>query len=126
MNRTVSLIILLACGVLWAAATTLADSQANVGTLTGTVLSERGTPVSGATVTIETAEGSHPHATISDAHGHFAFIRFSPGQYNVRAYSKGHWSDWQRNVVIRRKKKAIVTLRLRSVSPAIEARSTPK
>jgi protocatechuate 3,4-dioxygenase beta subunit len=88
------------------------SADLSLGTLAGVVISGKGAPVADATVTIQTAEGSHPHATRSDAQGHFAFTRFTPGQYDVRAYSNGLWSEWQRRVNIKRGKRTEVTLRL--------------
>jgi uncharacterized membrane protein len=93
-----------------------AGNDRSLGTLGGVVLSEKGVPVPEATVTIQTAEGSHPHATRSDAQGRFAFTRFSPGQYDLRAYANGLWSNWTRAVTVKRGKTTDVTLRLRSAA----------
>ena len=95
-------------------AAVVAANDRSLGTLGGVVLSEKGVPVADATVTIQTAEGSHPHATRSDAQGRFEFTRFSPGQYDVRAYANGLWSNWLRTVTIKRGKTTDVTLRLHS------------
>ena len=83
-----------------------------VGTLEGTVLDARGKPVPEATVTIQTSDGLHPHATRTDSSGHFQFARWATGQYDVRAYSNGVFSDWDKYLVIRSKKTTQVTLHL--------------
>lgn len=83
-----------------------------VGTISGTVLDAHGKPVADASVTIQTSDGLHPHATHTDSDGRFAFSRFSTGQYDLRAYSNGVFSDWDKRVVIHSKKTTEVTLRL--------------
>jgi hypothetical protein len=89
-----------------------------LGTLAGTVTDSQDKPVAGATVTIETSDGLQPHATHTDANGQFQFTRFRPGQYDLRAFAGGVFSDWTKRVLIRTGKKTEVTLRLRSASPA--------
>ena len=42
-----------------------------VGNLVGTMVDSHGNPVEGATVVIQTSDGQHPHATHTDANGHF-------------------------------------------------------
>ena len=83
-----------------------------IGTLEGTVLDAHGRPVRDATVTIQTSDGLHPHATHTDSSGHFQFARWATGQYDLRAYSNGVFSDWDKYHVIRSKKITKVTLRL--------------
>lgn len=83
-----------------------------VGNLAGTVLDVHGRPVADASVTIQTSDGLQPHATRTDAKGHFAFDRWATGQYDLRAYANGAFSDWDQRVEIRSKKTTEVTLRL--------------
>ncbi|MGH9757887.1 MAG: carboxypeptidase-like regulatory domain-containing protein, partial [Candidatus Acidiferrales bacterium] len=85
-----------------------------VGTLEGTVLNAHGSPVADASVTIQTSDGQHPHATYTDSRGHFQFTRFETGQYDLRAYAHGHFSEWDRRVMLHSKKPTQVTLRLLS------------
>jgi hypothetical protein len=82
------------------------------GTLAGLVLDAHGSPVSHASVTLQTSDGEHPHATYTDSGGHFEFSRFERGQYDLRAYSKGAFSDWMKRVAIHAGKTTQVTLRL--------------
>lgn len=84
------------------------------GTLEGTVLDARGRAISGATVTIQTSDGTHPHVTHTDGSGHFAFVRFAVGQYDLRAYLNGSYSDWAKRIAIRSKRPAAVTLQIKS------------
>ena len=83
-----------------------------IGTLEGTVLDAHGKPVPDATVTIQTSDGLHPHATHTDSSGHFQFARWATGQYDLRAYSNGLFTEWEKRVMIRSKKTTKVMLRL--------------
>jgi len=83
-----------------------------VGNLAGTVLDAHGRPVADASVTIQTSDGNQPHATRTDSKGRFAFDRWATGQYDLRAYANGAFSDWDQRVEIRSKKTTEVTLRL--------------
>ncbi len=83
-----------------------------VGTLVGTVLDARGNPVSSATVTMQTSFGQEPNATHTDSQGRFRFARFRTGQYDLRAYAKGEFSDWVKRVTIRAGKATEVTLHM--------------
>jgi len=97
---------------------THAQSNGGVGTIEGTVLDPQGKPVANASVTIQTSYGTHPHATHTDASGHFEFTRWEAGQYDLRAYSNGVFSDWAKRAVIRPKKTTEITLHLPAAEPA--------
>jgi hypothetical protein len=105
-----SIMFLLVVAALGMAAT--AGANGPVGELKGTVLDSKGQPVADATVTMQSSDGKHPYATHTDASGHFDFARFETGQYDLRAYAKGMFSDWTKRVSIRYKKTAEVTLRM--------------
>ena len=92
----------------------VATSYAKVatGTLAGTVLDAQGKPVAQATVTIQTSDGLHPHATHTDPQGRFKFARYRTGQYDVRAYAHGDFSDWTKRVTIRSGKTTEVLLHM--------------
>jgi Carboxypeptidase regulatory-like domain len=85
------------------------SSTEHLGTLEGTVLRD-GRPLEGARVTVEEAEGAHPHATLTNADGRFFFPRLNPGLYNLRAYYKGAWSEWAKNAEVKVGKGTNVTL----------------
>jgi uncharacterized GH25 family protein len=108
MKRSI-LTVLIVAALGFAAA---AHARVATGTLAGTVLDAHGKPVAHATVTIQTSYGDHPNATHTDANGHFAFARYRTGQYDVRAYADGVFSDWTQRVLIRSHRTTEVTLRL--------------
>ncbi len=88
------------------------QAKAATGSLEGTVLDSQGKPVSGALVTIQASYGAHPHVTHTDASGHFEFSHFAAGQYDLRAYYTGSYSDWSKRVPLRTTKNAPVTLQI--------------
>ena len=106
--RMKSLIVLIVA-VGFACAT---QAKVPTGTMSGTVLDAHGKPVAGATVTMQTSDASRPYATHTDSNGHFEFVRYETGQYDLRAYSKGNFSDWVKRAVIHSGKTTEVTLRL--------------
>lgn len=83
-----------------------------VGNLAGTMVDSHGNPVEGATVMIQTSDGQHPHATHTDANGHFEFHRYSIGQYDLRGSLYGVFTQWARRVMIHAGKTTQVTLHL--------------
>jgi protocatechuate 3,4-dioxygenase beta subunit len=83
-----------------------------IGTLEGTVLDGKGKPVPDASVTIQTSDGLHPHATHTDSSGHFQFTRWETGQYDLRAYANGSFSEWDKRIMIRANKTTKITLRM--------------
>ncbi len=94
----------------------IGQARVAIGTMEGTVVDSHGKPVADATVTMQTSDGSSPHATHTDAHGHFEFLRFEIGQYDLQAYSHGMFSEWTKRISIHRGKKTAVTLRLPPVA----------
>ena len=82
------------------------------GTLSGVVLNSSGSPVGGAQVSLQAADGTGPRALHADARGHFRITNLRPGLYEVRAAAEGNWSAWKHNVLVRRDVQASVTLRL--------------
>jgi len=108
MHRSIFALLLIA--TLGMASTTRARGP--IGELKGTVLDSKGKPVANATVTMQSSDGKQPFATHTDSDGHFVFARFETGQYDLRAYSKGLFSNWMKRVSIRSKKTTEVTLRM--------------
>jgi Carboxypeptidase regulatory-like domain len=87
-------------------------APAHLTTLSGTVFKDDGTLADGGRVTIETSDGRVPRATAVDAAGHFVFTRLQSGTYNVRAYYKSEWSEWQRNVIVHHGRVTEISLRV--------------
>lgn len=90
-----------------------AHAGTTLGVLAGTVLNAAGEPAVKAAVTVQSSDGSHPHAMLTDANGHFRFARFARGQYDLRAAAQGSYSEWTKRILVRPGKVTEVTLRLK-------------
>ncbi len=110
MKRAFSLCLLVAMALALAAA---ADDN-GMGTLAGTVVGPGGAAIVGARVTSQGADGSHPQVTTTNTQGRFFFPDLRHGYYNVRAYSKGAWTDWKNNIEVKTGQQTEVKLRLAS------------
>ncbi|MGH9774042.1 MAG: carboxypeptidase-like regulatory domain-containing protein [Candidatus Acidiferrales bacterium] len=82
------------------------------GTLAGTVVASDDAPIVGARVTVQQADGKHPHAMLTDTRGQFKFSRISAGPYDIRALANGAWSEWQHNIIVRPAKTTELTIRI--------------
>ena len=90
-----------------------ADPQSKgAGTLTGVVLGPDDKPVPHASITYQSSAGIAPHAAHADSHGHFVIKDLQADNYDLRASSKGVFSEWEKNVAVRSHGTKTVTLRL--------------
>jgi hypothetical protein len=111
--RTLSLVsMVVVAAAIFAAFTIPAMSQSRTSTLAGVVLGLDNKPVANASITYQSGGGNAPHATHTDATGHFSVPKLRADIYDVRASSKGIFSDWQKNVSLRPGQTKSVTLRL--------------
>lgn len=90
------------------------------GELAGVVLGPDDRPVPHAAVTYQSSAGIAPHAVHADARGRFAITKLKADNYDLRASSKGVFSEWEKNVTVRSGGTKTVTLRL------IYAKEIPK
>ncbi len=120
MKRTsvFAILALVTCLAMGISSSAFAQFASGLGVVKGTVVDDQGKPVSNASVTIQTSDGLRPHATHTDATGHFEFTRWDAGQYDLRAYSNGVFSDWAKRTVIRPQKTTEITLRIPSAESA--------
>ena len=89
-------------------------------TLTGVVLGPDDRPVPHAAVTYQSSGGNAPHAVHADAQGHFTITKLKADNYDLRASGRGVFSEWEKNVYVRKGQTKSVTLRL------IYAKEVPK
>jgi hypothetical protein len=90
-------------------------------TLAGVVLGADGKPVANASVTYQTGGGDAPHVVRTDAKGHFSVGKLRADSYDLRATTKGMYSEWARNVSVRPGQTKTITLRLTIAAPAAVA-----
>ena len=107
--------------VLVAARGVAADPQTKgTATLTGVVIGPNDKPVPHASVSYQTSDGSAPHAVHADAHGRFTITQLRANNYDIRASANGIFSEWQKNIPLRKGQTHSMELHL------IYAREMPK
>lgn len=89
-------------------------------TITGTVIGPDDKPVAKASVMCQSSGGIAPHATYADSKGHFMITGLKQDSYDVRASSNGVFSEWQKNIPLRKGQTKDLTLHL------IYAKEMPK
>lgn len=97
-----------------------APQRAGTATVTGVVLGPDDKPVPHAAVTYQSSGGNAPHAVHADARGHFTITKLRADNYDMRASARGVFSEWEKNITVRRGQTKNVTLRL------IYAKEIPK
>lgn len=113
-------LILMAGAALAMACPLLAQTVKKTGaTITGTVLGADGKPVPGASVTCETSSGLKPRAVHTDAKGRFFITGLKQESYDLRASWNGGYSDWERNIPMRKDQTKEVTLQLLNGNTAL-------
>jgi uncharacterized membrane protein len=80
--------------------------------LAGIVLGTNGKPVAHAAVSCESSGGISPHAAHTDANGRFIITGLKQDSYDVRASANGTYSNWERNISVRKGQTKQITLRL--------------
>ena len=71
-------------------------------TLQGVVICPDDKPVPHASVSYQSSDGTAPHAVHADAHGRFTITQLRADNYDIRASSKGIFSEWQKNIALRK------------------------
>ncbi|HUL15260.1 MAG TPA: carboxypeptidase-like regulatory domain-containing protein [Terriglobales bacterium] len=97
-----------------------AQHRKDRGAFQGVVLGPDDKPVPHAAVIYQSSAGSAPHAVHTDSRGHFTIPNLHWDNYDLRASSKGVFSEWEKNVTLHKGETREITLRL------IYARSMPK
>lgn len=128
MQRNVRLVTIYSVAVAFSMALMLVAPNAaaaspqhkGTGVLTGIVLGPDDKPVPHASVTYQSSGGSAPHAVHADAHGRFTITKLKSDNYDLRAYGKGVFSEWQKNISVRSGQTKTLNLQL------IYAKQIPK
>jgi len=88
--------------------------------LSGVVIGPDDKPVPHASVSYQSSDGSAPHAVHTDAHGRFTIAQLRADNYDIRASAKGIFSEWEKNISVRKGQTKSIELRL------IYAKEMPK
>jgi hypothetical protein len=93
-------------------ATVYAAPDKAPGTLSGIVLGPNDKPVPHASVKYQSSAGISPHAVRADSQGRFTIRKLRADNYDVRASSKGLFSEWEKNIRVNSGRETTITLRL--------------
>jgi hypothetical protein len=85
----------------------------------GVVLGADGKPVRAAAVTCQSSAGMRPRAVHTDTKGHFVITGLKQDSYDLRADANGAYSDWEKNIPLRKGQTKEVTLRLLNGNTAL-------
>ena len=119
MIRKLSLTLIPCLALLFAQSVSAQAPKKNGATISGMVLGADGKPVAGASVTCETSSGLTPRAVHTDAKGRFFVTGLKQESYDIRASANGAYSDWERNIPMRKNQTKEVTLQLLNGNTAI-------
>ncbi|MGB7438442.1 MAG: carboxypeptidase-like regulatory domain-containing protein [Candidatus Acidiferrum sp.] len=81
-------------------------------TIKGVVLGADGKAVPAAAVTCQSSAGMRPRVVHTDAKGHYVLSGLKQDSYDLRATAKGAYSDWEKNIPLRKGQTKEITLRL--------------
>jgi Carboxypeptidase regulatory-like domain len=109
-----SVIVIFGAGGLWAQ--TSSKSQT---VIKGTVLGADGKPVAAAAITCQSSAGVRPRVVHTDNQGRYTISGLKQDSYDLRATSNGAYSDWEKNIPLRRGQTKEITLHLLNGNTAI-------
>ena len=120
MRRAVILIAVFLIALVAARGVVAAPQSKGSATLSGVVIGPDDKPVRHASVSYQSSGGNAPHAVYTDARGRFTITKLKSDDYDLRASSKGIFSEWLKNIALRKGHTEYITLQL------IYAREMPK
>ncbi len=121
MRRELFMTAVVAIALVVAAPVRAQTTKSKTGaTITGIVIGPDDKPAALASVMCQSSGGLSPHATYANAKGHFKVTGLKPDSYDVRASSNGVFSEWEKNIPLRKGQTKELTLRL------IYAKEMPK
>ncbi|MFI5058057.1 MAG: carboxypeptidase-like regulatory domain-containing protein [Candidatus Acidiferrales bacterium] len=120
MRRAVILFVVFLIALVAARGVNAAPQSKGSATLSGVVLGPDDKPAPHASVSYQSSGGNAPHAVYTDSRGRFTITKLKSDNYDVRASSKGVFSEWVKNITLRKGKTEYITLQL------IYAREMPK
>ena len=120
MRRAVILIAVFLIALVAVRGAVAAPQSKGSATLSGVVIGPDDKPVRHASVSYQSSGGNAPHAVYTDARGRFTITKLKSDNYDLRASSKGIFSEWLKNIALRKGHTEYITLQL------IYAREMPK
>jgi uncharacterized membrane protein len=87
--------------------------------ITGTVLDANGKPVPAAAVNCQSSAGIKPRIVHTDSKGRFRITGLTNDGYDLRASANGAYSEWEKNIPLRKGQTKDLTLRLLNGNTAL-------
>jgi hypothetical protein len=103
-----------------------AQSSASGTSIKGVVIGADGKPVPAAAVTCQSSAGIRPRVVHTDAKGHYVITGLKQDSYDLRATANGAYSDWEKNIPLRKGQTKEITLRLLNGNTAISGTLPPR
>jgi hypothetical protein len=119
MNRKLVSSLLLVFTVMFAGRLQAQKIDSGSVTITGTVLDANGKPVPAASVSCNSSAGIRARVAHTDKNGHYRVTGLKEDSYDLRASAKGAYSDWEKNIPMRKGQTREVTLRLLNGNTAL-------
>lgn len=88
------------------------NSSHSAATIKGMVVGADGKPVPAAAVTCQSSAGMRPRVVHTDSKGLYTFTGLKQDSYDIRATANGAYSDWEKNIPIKKGQSKEITLRL--------------
>jgi hypothetical protein len=87
--------------------------------IAGTVLDANGKPVPAAAVNCQSSAGIKPRIVHTDSKGRFRITGLTNDGYDLRASANGAYSEWEKNIPLRKGQTKDITLRLLNGNTAL-------
>jgi hypothetical protein len=126
MKRALIFVTVFLVALFASASLRAAPQSKGTATLTGVVIGPDDKPVPHASVTYQSSGGTSPHAVHADSHGRFTISELRADNYDIRASANGIFSEWEKNVNVRKGKTHTLELRLIYAREMPKAVSSPK
>lgn len=120
MKRALIFLATLLLALVVALGVQAAPQTKGTASLSGVVIGPDDKPAPHASVSYQSSDGSAPHVVRADAHGRFTIAQLRADDYDIRASARGIFSDWQKNIALRKGQAKSIELRL------IYAKEMPK
>jgi hypothetical protein len=120
MKRAIIFAVIISLALVSARHVLAAQHRKGTSRLSGVVIGPDDKPAAHATISYQYSDGSGPHAARADAHGRFTISHLPANSYDIRASARGVFSDWERNIPLRKGQTRTIELRL------IYAKKMPK
>lgn len=125
MKRKLLLVIVSVLASVWVADSIAQTPKKAVTTLTGIVRGDDGKPVAHAAVSCQSSAGIAAKVVYTDAHGRFTITGLRQDNYDVRASTNGVYSDWVKNILVRKGQTKEITIRLSNMVITPESSAAP-